>query len=377
MRGDLNYMNSAFPYQALEGPSSIIGIGGTPEGIDQNPLYYDFLYDQNFRHEPVKNLTAHLIQINHKRYGLKEIDKNVSMAWAFLLESSYNNDFSVQDYTAVAHLNPRPTSSQFENDRYSPKPILCKVFNAWVHLVHASYSMQQLTDPFLYDLVNVGREVLAQLSTPIALNFSNARSSVPMNREDLVQTGKSYIELLLDMDHLLGTNRAFTLSPWLESARRLAQKDATGRSQHDCFSPILRNQTDSGCCSRFFEWNARCQITTWNPTSSDADHIPRGPIDYAAKHWSGLIGEYYAKRANILLKQALRDQQEGQPLNSTEVERMFAIHAYEWTTAVQSENVTLASSFQSLRDHRTSSEKTIQTSKEMLNKYSSWFNTCS
>ena len=110
--------------------------------------------------------------------------------------------------------------------------------------------MQQLTDPFLYDLVNVGREVLAQLSTPIALNFSDARSATLMNREDLVQTGKLYIELLLDMDHLLGTNRAFTLSPWLESARRLAQKDATGRSQHDCFSPILGNQTDSGCCSR-------------------------------------------------------------------------------------------------------------------------------
>lgn len=32
MRGDLNHLNEAFPYQALEAQSSIIGIGATPEG---------------------------------------------------------------------------------------------------------------------------------------------------------------------------------------------------------------------------------------------------------------------------------------------------------------------------------------------------------
>jgi len=32
MRGDLNHLNSAFPYQALDAQSSIIGIGATPEG---------------------------------------------------------------------------------------------------------------------------------------------------------------------------------------------------------------------------------------------------------------------------------------------------------------------------------------------------------
>jgi alpha-N-acetylglucosaminidase len=376
LRGDIDHINSAFPYQAFEAQSSIIGIGATPEGIDQNPLYYDFLYEQNFRPEPVKNLTTYLIQLNHKRYGLQETDQNVLLAWTYLLKSSYSQDFSVQDLTAVAHLHPRPSSSLFESDRSTPKPLLCNIFQAWIHLVEAADSMREWTDPFLYDLVNVGREVLAQLSTPIALNFSDALSVESMNSEELVRTGGVYVELLLDLDRLLGTNRAFLLSPWLELARRLAQEDAAGSSQNDCFSPILRNQTDTGCCSCFYEFNARVQITTWNPTPYGANRVPDGPVDYAAKHWSGLIEGYYAKRARILLKQALQDQQNDQPLNSTEVERIFAVHAYEWTTSVNNKNTSFATSSSLLRDQRTTFRETIRTSKEMLEKYSHWFKAC-
>jgi len=229
--------------------------------------------------------------------------------------------------------------------------------------------MQILTEPFLYDLVNVGREVLAHLTTPMAQNFSDARSVKSMNRRDLLRTGNIYINLLLDLDRLLGTNIAFLLSPWLESARRLAQNDGSGGTQNDCYTQIL--QTD--CCQRFYEWNARCQITTWNPTPYGAEQVPGGPVDYAAKHWSGLVQGYYAKRAQILLDQALYDQQSGRPLNSTAVRRLFAVHAYEWTTSVEDEIVLLPTPFLLLQDERT---RTLETSKDMLEKYSHWFEAC-
>lgn len=376
LRGDIDHINSAFPYQALEARSSIVGIGGTPEGIDQNPLYYDFIYEQNFRSKPVKDLTAYLIEQNHKRYGLHDADPNVFLAWTNLLKSSYSQDFSVQDLTAVAHLNPRPSSSLFESDRTTPKPILCNMYNAWVHLFQAAESMQQWTDPFLYDLVNVGREVLAQVSIPVALNFSDARSVTTMNHDELIGTGGLYVDLLLDLDILLGTNIAFLLDPWLESARRLAREDETGNSPHDCFSPILANHSDGGCCSCFYEFNARTQITTWNPTPYNADHVPGGPLDYASKHWNGLIKGYYAKRANLLLKQALQDQQNGQPLNSTKVERIFAAHAYEWTTSVISAKPTLANESYFPNKQQTSPQEAIRISKKMIEKYSHLFLGC-
>ena len=377
MRGDMDHINRAFPYQALEAKSSIVGIGGTPEGIDQNPLYYDFLYEQNFRSEPVKNLTSYLIKLNHKRYGLHETDPHVVLAWTYLLKSSYSQDFSVQDMTAVAHLDPRQSNSLFENDRYTPKPLFCDMYNAYFLLLKAASNMLHgMTDPFLYDLTNAGREVFAQLTIPMALNFSDARSKESMNHEELSDTGRSYIELLLNLDSILGYNVAFLLDPWLESARRLSQEDTMGDEHNDCVSPILVNQSDEGCCSCFYEFNARSQLTTWNPTPYNANRVPGGPVDYAAKHWSGLIKSYYAKRASIMLKQALNDQQSGQPLNSTEVDRLFAVHAYEWTTSVNSTSDNFATSSSLLRDRQNVSQENIRTSKEMLGKYFHWFQAC-
>jgi alpha-N-acetylglucosaminidase len=383
MRGDLHGLNTDLPYQAIRANSSIIGIGATPEGIDQNPIYYEFLYEQGFRQQPIANLTSHIIQMNYKRYGLTEeidvkpdVKRDVSKAWGYLMESSYAQDFSVQDQTGVAHLNPHEGASLFDTDRRTPKRDLCGVFNAWVHLVQAAEKIRAqtipATAPFLFDLVNVGREVLAQLTTPVALNFSSARDGL-MDRAELIRTGGMYIELLVDLARLLGTNEAFHLKPWLQSARRLSEAGGTA-IHYDCFSSILSNASDQydGDCRRFYEWNAKCQITTWNPTSSAAGRVPEGPIDYASKHWSALISEYYAERARILLVQALRDQGSGASLNGTVVERRFARHAFEWstsTTNTEPGNGSPRSRTESLR-------VALEVSKELLGKYAYWFESC-
>ena len=103
MRGAMDRINWACPFQAIDAQSSIVGIGGTPEGIDQNPFYYDFLFEQNFRTEPVKNMAQYTIERAHKRYGLKEINRDVVEAWKKLLKSSYSQDFSVQDRTDITN----------------------------------------------------------------------------------------------------------------------------------------------------------------------------------------------------------------------------------------------------------------------------------
>ena len=83
----------------------------------------------------------------------------------------------------------------------------------------------------------------------------------------------------------------------------------------------LVNEGDDDCiadgfptvvgCTHFYEWNARVQLTTWNPTNSSVLKIPSGPNDYASKHWSGLIADYYGVRASLLLNQALVNAKEG------------------------------------------------------------------
>ena len=75
-------------------------------------------------------------------------------------------------------------------------------------------------------------QVLAQLTIPMARNFSAAQKDLE-NGGAINRTGYLYEELLLDLDGLLATDSAFLLGPWLESARRLGG-DAT-----DCTGTVV------------------------------------------------------------------------------------------------------------------------------------------
>ena len=46
------------------------------------------------------------------------------------------------------------------------------------------------------------------------------------------------------------------------------------------------------------------QITTWDPTPKGSAKPGRETVDYASKHWAGLIKDYYARRVSIASAQA-------------------------------------------------------------------------
>jgi alpha-N-acetylglucosaminidase len=143
------------------------------------------------------------------------------------------------------------------------------------------------------------------------------------------------------------------VGPWLASARKLASPDAG-----DCF---IFEQPSS--CPDFYEWNARVQITTWQPTPSNATVVPDGPIDYANKQWSGLVGDYYLERVRLIQKQALSDASAGQPLNHTAVDQIRASLAYNWTTSTKSYPVTPVGD-------------AVQVSLQLFEKYAPYFASC-
>ena len=337
LKGDMTRIASIVP-SVQSTTSSVVGIGGTPEGIDQNPAYYEFLFDQafaSFDKPPIIDVATYLIERGYRRYGgvlpSHEAYGHVTKAWNLLAESSYATDQSVQDSTGVAHRSPRggDSTSQFLSDRSTPKLLLCRVHGAWRHLIRAAETAAEpalgfTQAPFAYDLINTGREVLAQLSAPMAMNFSDALAEVPLSSRRLLDTGNVYIQLLNNLDVLLGSQSAFLVGPWIESAREWG---GVGNDCHATAAPVVTN------CPHFYEWNARVQITTWNPTTPNASSVPGGPIDYAAKHWNGLIGGYYAKRVELVLKQALADAGASGTLNATSVDRLEAEHAYHWTTS--------------------------------------------
>ena len=224
----------------------------------------------NFRAAPVADIAAHTVLRAQRRYGLAAPVPAVTAAWTALVASAYAQDLSVQDGTGVPHLPGG--ASQFEKDRFTPTTVLCTTFGAWGALLAAAPSVDPTIETYRYDLVNLGRELLAQLSTPASQNFSDAFEAATLNAGVLAATGAAYADLLADIDALVATESAFLLGPVIAAARAWA---AAG--DNDCATPANPGMA----CADFYEWNARVQITTWNPTPAGAAAIPDGPIDCA------------------------------------------------------------------------------------------------
>ena len=186
--------------------TTAVGVGYTPEGLDQNPVYYEVLQEAAFRARPIQNLTDWVVQRAHRRYGLvadalqsqlenggettdTPRDPNITAAWVELLASGYAHNEGVSDDTGVGLL-PGEDKSFFDADLHTPAPKLCLEFAAWGHLIDAgpvvaSAARNALPEPFVYDLVNTGRVVLALLSTPWSVNFSTAFNSPRMDAQQL------------------------------------------------------------------------------------------------------------------------------------------------------------------------------------------------
>jgi len=258
--------------------------------------------------------------------------------------SGYANDAPVDDTSGVGKVLPQATVPGWMGfgSGTRPKPALCKEWSAWSRLLAAATRVPKPPPKtFTYDLVDVGREVLSQLTIPLSRNFSSAlglhaaTENASLSVARIKATGALYVQVLRDLDTLLATDAAFMLGPWLASARKLGG-DAT-----DCTDTVLGDKLSR--CDDFMEWNARAQLTTWHPTDSPTNPTPPtegtapsswpGRInDYARKQWSGLVGGYYAVRVEQYLEQGLADARAGRPFDSSAVARREAKLAFDWQT---------------------------------------------
>lgn len=300
--------------------------------MDQNPAYYELLQEAAFKTAPESDLTAWFVRRAHRRYGLDVQVPSVASAWTDLHMSVYSNDGAVHDGTGVG-LMPAHGYSAWEGfENGTPKPVVCLVWRAWGSLIDAASTVATpYPEPYTYDLIDTGREALAQLTIPVSLSFSAALGQKPLSKADLNATGTTYVGLLTDLDRLLATQPSFLLGTWLEAARNL------GGNATDC------NDTAIGdlACADFMEWNARAQITTWKPTTSPT--TLGEPNDYARKQWAGLIVDYYAVRAATYLEQGLLDAAGGRSFDRKAMTRRLAELAHTWQTDFGNKYPTLPS----------------------------------
>lgn len=264
--GNLPQLASTAP-SLLGAPAGrkLVGIGLFPEAIEHNPLLFDLAADLAWHRSP-PDLAAWTKRYVHARYGAD--NAAAQRAWATLRTSVYAQkspeppmESPLQARPALELKQASPWGS-FERD-YD----VDAVWRAWSDLLAAAPALGRV-DPFRYDLVDVARQALADLSVPLHREVVAAWHSG--DRARYAAARDRFLELGTDLDRLLATRREFLLGAWLADARRWGATPAE---------------------ADLYERNARQLITVWGGTPETTMLF-----EYSCRQWSGLIESFYLVR---------------------------------------------------------------------------------
>ena len=254
---------AADPSAALHDPQSgnMMGIGLTPEGIEQNPALFELMMSNVWRDQPI-DPEKWLVDYAYRRYGQK--DENINQAWKILLNTVYNG--SLREGGPESIIVARPTlkrDNNWANTKldYDPKQLA----KAWALFINASEKLKQ-SDGYRYDIVDITRQVLANYALP--LQQQAAKAYAEKNAAAFKKYSTDFLQLMDDMDALLSTRKDFLLGKWIADAR------ANG---------ITTQEKD------LYEFNARDQITLWGKKDCPLH-------EYSNRQWAGLIKGFYKPR---------------------------------------------------------------------------------
>ncbi len=288
------------PAAALHDKSSgkMIGIGLTPEGIEQNPALYQLMLENVWNDKPI-NLSEWLKAYVHQRYESENED--INKAWKILSETVYNGGFGEGGPESI--IVARPTTNGW-SDRvrtkldYNPKDLS----SAWELFVKAIPSLQN-SDGFQYDLVDVTRQVLANYALPLQQKWALAYF-----QHDTISYNKysnQFIELMDDMDELLSTRKDFLLGKWIADAR------SCGADEKE---------------KDLYEMNARDIITLWGDKES-------GLHEYSNRQWAGLIKGFYKPRWQQYFEYMKQKMLHGDRMETNDFEKAIKDWEWKWVNA--------------------------------------------
>ncbi|KAG8253635.1 hypothetical protein J6590_029208 [Homalodisca vitripennis] len=229
--------------------TSMVGIGLTMEGINQNYVMYDLMMEMGWREEP-SDLSQWFRNYSTRRYGQDNI--HLSNMWQLLKDSVYDYKFIVQQHGR--YIVVRNPSLRLIPDVWYNASDVMKAWGQALLAVNSSPSLAT-TKTFRHDLVDLTRQAL-QLQIDFMYQ-QVVRAFLQKDAAYLSNSTNTFLEIMADMETILASNKWFLLGPWLQSAKLRAS------------SPQEKKQ---------FEYIARNQITLWGPT---------GQIrDYACKQWA-------------------------------------------------------------------------------------------
>lgn len=276
------------PFRALNHskyPSSLKGIGAMMEGIENNSVIYELLFEAKW-HNSAINLDNWLPDYAERRYGQK--NENLNNAWQILRKTAYGktlNKDEVQQGTTESMLCARPaleipnvSCCGLTKLYYKPEELI----RAWAIFISESNKITN-NQGFNYDIVNITRQVLSNyalfLHKKIVLAFNEN------NKTDFKKYSQKFLQILDSQDSLLGSIDQFMVGKWLHDAR--------GRGTNNAEKDL-------------FEYNARTLITTWSIQNTMLH-------EYSYREWNGMLTDFYKPRWKMFFDYLLQKMNKQNP----------------------------------------------------------------
>lgn len=265
IEADANTISQEIP-AAYEKYDYMQGIGMTPESLERCPMIYELLWDMAWTKDPIDPMEWGR-QYMERRYG--GVNDSLMEAWSILLRNAWNEHGAAQSV-----INARPTENYTSTSSWGSGAInydqkdFEKVFKIFID----NYEAFKDSECYVYDLVDIARQVLSNSALDYHKLMVNAYRANDL--EDFEEKSDHFLKLIQIQNDILEVSDYFLTGTWLNDARTMFE-DA------DDWTKDL------------FEFNARCQITTWGgKKSSDGG----GLRDYSHRQWAGVTEDFYLQR---------------------------------------------------------------------------------
>jgi len=278
----------------------LTGLGMTMEGLGTNPIVPDFVMDQTWRDSvpPLDEWTRAYVA---RRYGAS--NAHAWHAWQLLLATAYRSGAQTGNFLAERpQFYVKGTAYRSEPvPPYDPETLA----HALDSLLAAAPDLGG-NDAYRYDVVNLARQVLGELGLPLVKQVQDA-----FNRKDLPalrSAEERVLELLQDLDALVGTRREFLLGRWLADARDWGTTDPE---------------------RRLYEWNARNIITLWGTKCTEGQNDDLNL--YAYKEWQGMFTAYFLPRWRAFFDRLNQSVSTGVPFDRAPFATAMCTWEQQWS----------------------------------------------
>lgn len=275
MEGDLKGV-AADVLAAKENSSYMKGVSISPEGGDTNPALYAMMAEMTWRSE-APDMEQWVQDYIKRRYGVENYERakdELDGAWETLCSTVYKG-FVSYDGPAQTLVNAYPKLSGAISRVYGSNAKLYQteeLVPAWENMLKAAEKMEEMTPQFTYDLADITRQVLTDISGEVYAKIKPAFDAG--DKEETMRFANQMIQICRDIDEILATNKSFMIGTRLEGAK--------GRG-------VTQSDRD------FYEQVERTFLTYWVLDNPDQTSL----TDYCNRHLSGLMTDYYGMRWEV------------------------------------------------------------------------------